>query len=91
MKYKTKSWAFDAFEYDPHGYKPDWWINLVKNGQAFEYAGLNNSLPHAGFSDKRSNHKAFIGDFIVRDQFGRIDVYSQRNFAQRSRLDIKDN
>lgn len=86
MKYKTRDWQFEGFEYDPYGHKPDWWLKLVKEGKAYEYAETDKLPAHAWFKDKRSEHKAFIGDWIVRDQFGRRDVFSQRNFAQRSKI-----
>lgn len=86
MKYKTKTWEFDAFEYDPYGWKPEWWNEMIVTGQAFEYAPVKDAPAYAQFQDKRSAHKAFIGDWITRDQFGRIDVYSRRNFAQRATL-----
>lgn len=83
MRYKTREWHFDAFEYDPYGLKPEWWVQMVKDGRAFEYKSIEK--PYGAFMDKRSQHKAFTGDWIVRDVFGRVDVYSARNFAQRAR------
>lgn len=84
MKYVTKEWSLDAFEYDPHGLKPDWFLNLLTTGKAFEYPQAER--PYVEFEDKRDRHKAFIGDWIVRDVFGRRDVWSAKTFAQRSRL-----
>ena len=84
--YKTQEWYFDAFEYEPHGWKPEWWHDMIVKGQAFEFAPVNDAPAYAQFGDKRSTHKAFIGDWITRDQFGRIDVYARKNFAKRAKL-----
>ena len=84
MKFITKPWELDAFEYDPYGEKPEWWMHMVLTGYAREYPKAER--PHAAFSDKRSNHKALVGDWITRDVFGRIDVYSAKTFAQRAEL-----
>lgn len=85
MKYKTKKWTFDAFEYDPYGLKPAWWLKMIEKGKAHEFKPRNDKgIYYATFEDKRSQHKAFVGDYITRDQFGRIDVYSARNFAARA-------
>lgn len=86
MKYETKQWKFEAFEYDPFGQKPDWWLKMVREGNALECAPFkNNDKYYATFKDKRSSHKAFVGDFIIRDEFGRFDVYSAKNFAARAK------
>lgn len=85
MKYKTKEWSFDAFQYgidEP----PKWWIDLVDRGKAFEYKETLKMPAYAGFSDKRSDHKAFVGDWIVLDEHGRRDVYSEKKFASRAKL-----
>ena len=84
MKYKSKEWNFDAFCYDPHDLKPDWFLKMVETGQAFEYADADPQ--YTGFEDKRSEHKAFTGDWITRDVFGRIDVYSAKHFSQRAKV-----
>lgn len=87
MKYKTKEWKFEAFQYDPYGLKPEWWHDMVRAGKAQEFhPSKEGGKYYAAFSDKRSDHKAFTGDWIVRDEFGRIDVYSYKNFQQRSKL-----
>ena len=90
MKYKTKVWELDAFCYDPHDIKPDWFLKMVETGQAFEY--LDAEPIYAAFHDKRSNHKMFIGDYMTRDVFGRVDVYSAKHFTQRAGLkdDLQD-
>ena len=84
MKYITKKWKFDAFCYDPYDYKPDWWLKKIEIGEAMEcHPRKDTDVAYASFKDKRSSHKAFVGDYITRDEFGRIDVYSSRNFAAR--------
>lgn len=83
MKYKTKEWSFDAFEYDPNGEKPRWFIKMVETGQAFEYTKAEKQ--YVEFWDKRDNHKAYCGDWIVYDQFGRRDVWSAKTFRERAR------
>ena len=85
-RYKTKVWALDAFEYDPFGYKPEWFSKGVEVGQIFEYGESKASSAFAQFGDKRSTHKAFIGDRITLDMFGRLDVYSPRHFNERVHL-----
>lgn len=84
MKYITKEWSLDAFEYDPYGLKPDWFQKLLSTGKAFEYPKLER--PYVEFQDKRDHHKAYVGDWIIRDVFGRRDVWSAKTFAQRTRL-----
>lgn len=84
MKYKIRPWTLDAFEYDPYGYKPDWWLKKIEVGEAMEcHPRKEDDIAFASFKDKRSNHKAFVGDWITKDEFGRIDVYSARNYAAR--------
>ena len=84
--YETKTWTFKAFQYDPYGEKPDWWLDMVKTGKAQEYLPWKqDAQAYAQFGDKRSTHKAFTGDWIVWDEFGRFDVYSYRNFRHRAK------
>lgn len=84
MKYKTTNWEFDAFQYGVDT-PPQWWEDLKARGKAFEFAETLKMPAHASFWDKRSDHKAFIGDYIVIDQFGRRDVFSQKNFLSRAK------
>ena len=84
MKFITKPWELDAFEYDPYGEKPEWWMHMILTGYAQEYPHAEK--PYAAFSDKRSNHKIFIGDHPTLDIYGRRDVYSAKTFAQRVEL-----
>ena len=87
MKYETKTWAFDAFEYDPYGEKPEWFLKLLLEGKAFEYPKAERQ--YVEFRDKRDQHKAFVGDWIIRDVFGRRDVWSAKTFQQRAKLITK--
>ena len=36
-KYITNRLTIEAFEYDPYGEKPEWFINMIIIGKAFEY------------------------------------------------------
>lgn len=87
MKYKTKEWQFDAFQVGVDD-TPEWWKKLVTAGKAFEYPyGTRfDDKPHYGFSDKRTDYKAYYGDWIFRDEFGWRGVFSEKNFAARSKL-----
>lgn len=42
MKYVTNRLVLDAFEYEPYGLKPEWFIKMVECGKAFEYKKTNN-------------------------------------------------
>lgn len=84
MNYKTKSWKVECFQYDPYDYKPDWFMKMIEEGRAFEYQETEGQKAHVSFGDKRSQHKALIGDWVVRDEFGRYDVWSARHFKSRA-------
>lgn len=54
---------------------------MVERGEAYEYKIAEKQ--YVEFSDKRDTHKAFCGDWIVFDVFGRRDVCSAKTFSQR--------
>ena len=81
MKYKTAPIEVEGFIYDPFDIKPEWFQKMIDTGQAFEYPKAKH--PYVEFWDKRCHHKARTGDFIYYDQFGRRDVWSEKNFIYR--------
>lgn len=81
MKHKTKSWEVEGFFYDPYDIKPDWFNKMILSGRAYEYKNSDN--PYLEFQDKRCTHKAFTGDFVHYDEFGRFDVWSAKHVNER--------
>lgn len=81
MNYKTLEWKINGWIYDPYDKKPDWLIKRIETGQAYEYR--KDDLWWIEFGDKRSTHKAFTGDLIYYDQFGRFDVWSGKHLSER--------
>jgi len=87
MKYRTKGWTLEGFTYDPYGEKPEWFLGMIRDGKAFEYPKAK--VQYCDFGDKRDSHKAYVGDFVYRDAFGRCDVWSAKTYAQRCEV-VKD-
>jgi len=84
MIYQTKTWELEAFPYDPYGYKADWFIDMIKNGEAFEFAPYRKKdFYHATFGNKRGTYVALVGDYICKDQFGHVFVWSAKTFGER--------
>jgi len=78
MKYITTRIALEAFEYDPNGFKPDWFLNMVRTGQAFTYGETKNQAACAKIGDLT----AYIGDRIYIDETGQIGVYTAARFSK---------
>lgn len=75
-KYITTRIALEAFEYDPHGYKPDWFLSMVKTGKAYIYGDCKYQPACVKFGV----YTAYIGDHIYIDETGYIGVYSASRF-----------
>ena len=83
-EYYTKRWKIEAFQYDPWGEKPQWFLDMIALGLVYEYKPRNESeKAYCEYGDKRSTHKCFTGDWAYRDEFGRFDVWSGKNFFRR--------
>lgn len=78
----------EVYEFDPHAV-PEWFAVLITKGQAEIFREKDDTWT-AKFGNKRGRYVAYLGDYILKDQFGHIFVVSQRTFAQRyKRLAMK--
>jgi hypothetical protein len=71
--------ALDCFEYDPYGYKPDWWQLSVICGQAFEHK------EHATIKVTRGTLFPRTGDRIYLTQDCELGVWTPEQFKVRCR------
>lgn len=78
MIYVTTRIALEAFEYDPYGEKPEWFVKMVKEGKAFEYSETKKRKAYAELNGRIAN----IGDRICLDETGYISVYTAERFAR---------
>jgi hypothetical protein len=75
MKYKIKPYKFDAFEYDPHDLKPQWFLDMVISGDIREYLTLSREgVAYAEIKTSTGILKAYVGYYITYDEFERVDV-----------------
>ena len=80
MTYITTRVAMDVFEYDPYGYKPDWWQLMVISGRAFEHK------EHATFHTHHGARHANTGDRIFLDETGYVGVMTPERFKRCCRM-----
>jgi len=73
MTYITKRKPLDSFEYDYYGKKPDWWILMVRTGQAYEHS------QHATFTDGTTTFNPRTGDKICLKE-GRLFSLTPEQF-----------
>lgn len=75
MYYVTNRISLEAFEYDPHGLKPDWFLKLQEHGAMFEYARTLKTEPYVEWESNNINYRAYTGYKIYIDQQGHIGTY----------------
>lgn len=68
MKCVTNRVALEYFEYDPYGYKPEWFLKMKNIGKAFEYVKTNEGEILNG--DEWRKFKT--GDKLYLDEFGQV-------------------
>ena len=75
----------EVFQYDPY-YYPAWFGQMILTNKARKF--LDDKRPdgqkqRVEFENKRGIYTAFLGDYIVRDEFGHMHVVSEKTFTHR--------
>jgi hypothetical protein len=83
MRYELKPKIIEAFEWNPDRPNAEWFDHMIRTGQAYEIIGSKRDGTYARVSNKRGDYKALSGDYICRDEYGHIYVWSNKTFLDR--------
>lgn len=86
--YIAQPWTAECFQYDnpqlPKESYPMWVREAWETGHIMPYLLKDGSYYLSIDGNKRTKgYKAFLGDWIIRDEFGHVHVVSQSTFAMR--------
>lgn len=82
MTYRLKQKCIEAFEWG-NGYPPPWFIDLIEKGKAHVVINPPTDV-HVSIYNKRGTYKGFQGDWVCKDEYGHVFIWSQKTFKDRT-------
>lgn len=82
-EYVTKPVLAKAFQWKLEAKLPDWFNEALEQGKAFVVINHQKKSYYIYTENKRGKYKGFLGDWVVKDEFGHLHVVSESTFKER--------